>query len=118
MYSVEELKYNIFSKLTGEGGLHSDFRPDVACPTGRYEDKSYNVGMQQILVRIQTDEEFFDRLATKMIERYTEICKLRGLPENKYFDRVMDSYQCCLWARFYGLQMLNEEYQTKDIRSR
>lgn len=118
MENVKELKNIIFSKLTGEGGLNSDFQPNAGCPTGRYEDKPDNMEMQQILARITNDEIFFDILASKIIAKYFELCKARNLPEGAYFDRVMTAHECCLWARFYGLQMLAKEQELNDVRGR
>ena len=110
-----ELKNIIFAKLTGEGGLSSDFVPYMTANNDDYKTKTYNMEFQRILARILSDEAFFDKLSEAMIDKYEELCQRRGLPGGYNFDRIMTAYDCCLWARFFGLRMMEEERQTNEV---
>ena len=107
-----ELKNNIFSKLTGEGGLRTDFSDNTG------GNKGINIEMIQILSRILRDEAFFNVLANTMIDEYKRICSLRGISIEKSFDKVMTPYECSMLARYYGKMMLENEHLSKDSRGR
>ncbi len=112
MTEYRKLQDRVFAKLVGEGGLSADFTSLTA------SDQSYNLEMKQILNRILDDDKFADVLTAKIVGRYVENCRRRGIEESKYFDKVMTPYECCMLARYYGLMMLQDEYLSKDSRGR
>ena len=98
-----ELRNKIYSKLSGEGGLNTDFNPYGT-------DKTVNMECAQILAKLNQDENFFIQLTDCRIGKYNELCVLRGLNPEKVFDRVMTPYDCVTWARYYGKQILEGNY--------
>ena len=108
----QELQNRVFSKLIGEGGLDTDF----TSLTTQYD--YYNLEMKRILARILEDEEFANELTSKIVTKYVEICKRRGIQESKFFDKVMTPYECSMLARYYGKKMLENEHLSKDSRGR
>ena len=108
-----EYQNRIFSKLTGEGGLRTDFNPDGS-------DKTINMESLQVLGRMLEDDTFCNELTGKIVDKYFELCQLRGLnPERpNMFDRVMTVADCDIWARYFGKQMLMSELNENAKRGR
>ena len=108
-----ELKNRVFSKLTGEGGLRTDFNPYGS-------NKAVNIEALQILTKMIEDDDFCNELTQKIVDKYFELCSLRGLNANKpgMFDRVMTTADCDTWARFFGLQMIKAQLDDNARKGR
>lgn len=108
-----EMKNRIFAKLTGEGGLRTDFNPDGS-------NKTVNMEALQVLSKMLEDDAFCDELTGKIVDKYFELCALRGLnPERpNMFDRVMTVVDCDIWARYFGKQMIMAELNENASRGR
>ena len=105
--TLNSMKSTIMGMLLGEGGLSSDFCPDI-------QDQSLNLLMEKMKNHLLTDEKFRDELTNELVNVYINKCKLMGVEANMAnLPVVLYPHQCCLQAAHIAAQIFAREDNLK-----